>query len=253
MKFTGERINPSEEECNVTTDTYKEHAARYEFAAKFVNGKKVLDAACGVGYGSKILSEAGAFEVHGVDISNETITYAKQKYSQKSIQFHAMDISRLNFPDHNFHYVISYETIEHIKNYKQVIREFARVLKDSGTLIISTPNVEAHSVNEKNPYHFKEFSKDEFVTMLKSHFKRVDLYSQRLVTKPSVLEMFLKNILKIMILAVKIDFLKIHSKFFKPRTYSSVYTTIVKKNERPDVFPYQNSHLPRNFIAICQK
>jgi len=251
MKFTGERIIPDEDECSISTDTFQEHATRYEFATKFVKGDKILDAACGVGYGTKILSEVGGLEVHGCDFSEDVIAYAKKRYSDKSVQFHVMDISRLDFPDNTFHSVVSFETIEHVKNYKQVIDEFARVLKKDGVLIISTPNKDAD--NAENPFHYKEFSKDEFVTMLKSHFKRVDLYSQRLVTKPSVLEMFLKNILKIMILAVKIDFLKIHSKFFKPRTYSSVYTTIVKKNERPDVFPYQNSHLPRNFIAICQK
>ena len=58
MKYTGERVIPEEEFCGPKTNIYKEHVARYQFASKYTKSKKVLDVACGSGYGSEILSES---------------------------------------------------------------------------------------------------------------------------------------------------------------------------------------------------
>ena len=68
LEFTGERFVPSTE----VDPTHYEHVHRYIFANQFVNGKKVLDLACGEGYGAKILSE-NAVEVTGIDIDKTTI------------------------------------------------------------------------------------------------------------------------------------------------------------------------------------
>ena len=74
--FTGERIIPEVAECGPNTKTFIEHKARYDFALRFVNSSMdVLDIACGVGYGSRILASA-ARNVVGCDIHDETIEYA---------------------------------------------------------------------------------------------------------------------------------------------------------------------------------
>ena len=59
---------------------YDEHLIRYELAKEFVKDKTVLDIACGSGYGTKILAEAGAREVEGIDISEEAIISARKNY-----------------------------------------------------------------------------------------------------------------------------------------------------------------------------
>ena len=60
MKFTEERLIPRNKFCGPNTNSYKEHIARYKFANQFVVGKTVLDTTCGVGYGSKMMLDAGA-------------------------------------------------------------------------------------------------------------------------------------------------------------------------------------------------
>src|SRR5688500_15232961 len=53
-----------------------EHYARYFWASALVAGRRVLDAGCGVGYGSRLLHGAGAAEVVGLDVSADAIQAA---------------------------------------------------------------------------------------------------------------------------------------------------------------------------------
>ena len=97
MEFTGERIIPKEDFCGPNTNIYKEHVARYEFASKYIKSKKILDIACGSGYGSEILSKNGAYHVIGCDISEEAIEYAKKYYQHNNIEFISGNITKINF------------------------------------------------------------------------------------------------------------------------------------------------------------
>ena len=75
MKFTGERVVEGLTPRRIWLD----HIERYKFSNQYVDGKIVLDISCGTGYGSKILYEAGAYKVIGIDISNEAINFAQNK------------------------------------------------------------------------------------------------------------------------------------------------------------------------------
>ena len=68
-----------------------EHRQRYEFFAPRCHNLKILDAACGVGYGSHILAKSGAHWVTGVDVSVEAINYAKQHYALPNVTFKKCD------------------------------------------------------------------------------------------------------------------------------------------------------------------
>ena len=72
LEFTGERFTP---EC--VREIRYEHIHRYAFAQAFVQGRRVLDAACGEGYGSALLAGC-ADSVVGVDISEEAVGHARQ-------------------------------------------------------------------------------------------------------------------------------------------------------------------------------
>ena len=74
-------------DLNMGKELYYEHINRYQFAGGFVKKKKVLDLACGSGYGSKMLSSAGANNVVGLDISKTAIEYAENKYWHANINF----------------------------------------------------------------------------------------------------------------------------------------------------------------------
>ena len=125
-EYTGERFLPKD--CKGEMEI--EHYQRYRFAAAFVEGKKVLDAACGEGYGSSILSEK-AKEVTGLDISAETVENANKKYEKDNLSFRAGSVESLPFEDDSFDVVISYETIEHVTGEIQesFLKEIRRVLK----------------------------------------------------------------------------------------------------------------------------
>lgn len=170
-----ERVTPGISPAEVM----QEHIDRYEFAKKYVSGKSVLDVACGSGYGSFMLAET-ATSVSGVDISADAIEYAKTNYSASNIQYYQDNATHLLFYDDSFDVVVSFETIEHIKDYKTFLSECRRVLKPGGIFICSTPNslVSSPDGNIENPYHVIEFSYEEFNSTLQDHFSSIEVHGQ---------------------------------------------------------------------------
>ncbi len=183
MKYTGERLIIDNKECDIDSDIYQEHIARYKYAIKFIKaGDKVLDIACGSGYGSNMLAENGA-QVWAGDMDASAVALAREKYNKNNLVFKRMDATELPFEDNKFDVVVSFETIEHIENYKKFINELKRVLKANGQLILSTPNVVAtKKLKINNPFHIKEFTQQELLSLL-SDFKQLKIYGQRVLAK----------------------------------------------------------------------
>lgn len=154
---------------------YAEHVTRYLAAQSITKGKIVLDIASGSGYGTKLLSESAQF-VYGVDINETAINYSKKNYSAKNIEYLTGDGESIPLDDNSVDVVVTFETIEHIKDYKKFMTEVSRVLKDDGLAIISTPNDIEFS--EGNHFHLHEFEYEELVSLVKQHFKNVDSYFQ---------------------------------------------------------------------------
>jgi ubiquinone/menaquinone biosynthesis C-methylase UbiE len=158
------------------------HIKRYEFASNFIGGKKILDIACGTGYGSAFLKNAGALKVTGIDISEEAIEYARKHFSAPDIDFQVGNATNiLSVGDESVELIVSFETIEHIKEYENYLKEMRRVLKNNGMIILSTPNKKFSSPDTEkptNPYHFIEFYMDEFTELLGRYFSSVITYGQ---------------------------------------------------------------------------
>lgn len=178
MQATGERFIPSV--MNDPMLAY-EHWHRYFLASKYVKDKVVLDIACGAGYGSDLLSNL-AEKVIGIDLSEESIEFAKKHYTNENIQFKQGSISNIPLTDKSVDVIVSYETIEHVDEDLQHIamKEYGRVLKDDGILIISTPSKNAKNYNAENPYHLKEYYTDEFVDFLQKYFKKISYAGQEI-------------------------------------------------------------------------
>ena len=174
MEFTGERMMPSHNRGNLI---YGEHLVRYSFAAQFVKGKKVLDIATGVGYGAKLLRQEGAVYVCGVDISPESIEYAKNKYAGEGVEYIVGSAQDIPAEADSFDVVVSFETIEHIENHRKFLREVKRVLRDDGVFIVSTPNKKV-SMGD-NDFHVTELSLSEFKEELDDQFSFVEVLKQR--------------------------------------------------------------------------
>jgi ubiquinone/menaquinone biosynthesis C-methylase UbiE len=181
LEDTGERMVP---ELHKGRSMYGAHIARYTASLPFVTGKIALDIACGSGYGTKILASK-AKKVYGVDIDEKTIKYAKEKYSTTNINYSVGSGTNIPIEDQSVDVVVSYETIEHIEDYKKFLKEIKRVLKPGGVLLLSTPNDAEYG--EGNPYHVHEFFYDDLKKLIKKYFKHHKDYFQSLWVYSSIL------------------------------------------------------------------
>jgi|WetSurMetagenome_2_1015567.scaffolds.fasta_scaffold00428_20 ubiquinone/menaquinone biosynthesis C-methylase UbiE len=159
-----------------TNIIYDEHLVRYQLAAQVAKGKRVLDIACGSGYGARILAQAGAEKVIAIDRDSAAIEAAIKNYGQDNIEFKTGEVENIKEADGSFDLIISFETIEHLPDAEKYLQELARVLKKEGTALISTPNREVFG--QKNPYHLKEFTKQEFQEILQKYFKNIFILDQ---------------------------------------------------------------------------
>jgi len=174
LEPTDERMVPE----SADRDTFWEHVYRYAFACRFVAGKRVLDIACGEGYGAAALQKAGAAQVIGVDVSEVTCFHARKKYGLDARPGTAEEIP---LADKSVDVIVSFETIEHVSNPGRFLDQCARVLAPGGRLVISTPDREIYTnrLGARNRHHCSEMTEDEFTASLHARFQDVHFYTQR--------------------------------------------------------------------------
>jgi len=174
LKDTGERLIPEAEGRQLM---YAEHAARYRYAARFARGGRILDLACGVGYGARMLAQAAPnAKVFGVDLSLDTVRYARLHHNANNANFLPTNALALPFADASFDLVVAFEIIEHVAQQSEMLAEVRRVLKPDGLLIVSTPN-RMQSLGG-NPFHVRELSESEFRDLLGTNFPSVEILYQ---------------------------------------------------------------------------
>jgi len=184
-KGTGERLS-----TDVFNETTIEHLHRYAIALDFVQDKKVLDIACGEGYGANLLSEKASL-VTGVDKDDAVITNASARYKNQNLRFICGIAGDIPLPENEYDIVTSFETIEHVNDQPKMLAEIKKTLKPGGLLILSTPDKKNYSdkTGRRNPYHVKELYEQELMTLLKQYFSNIKILKQRtilssLVTAP---------------------------------------------------------------------
>lgn len=167
MSSSSERLDPT---TNATSSAYDQatlalHLERYRLAAEFVSGADVVDCACGTGYGSEMLAQAGARSVQGVDLDREALAFARLRHAHPAVIYYEADAVRYA-PTPIPSVWVSLETVEHLPHPVEYVAHVAKVLPPGGWFIASVPVTVS---TDGNPHHLTDFTRESFRALLKRH------------------------------------------------------------------------------------
>jgi 2-polyprenyl-3-methyl-5-hydroxy-6-metoxy-1,4-benzoquinol methylase len=191
LALTGERTLPDVPEENYW---YRRHLVVYEWIGARVAGKRVVDMACGEGYGSEVLSRAAA-SVVGVDANPEAHEHARLRYRRQNLRFERDLVERFAEP---CDVVVFLQTIEHVQNPGEILEHFKSMLAPGGVVYVSTPNVltlaPEGAERSDNPWHVHEYRADEFRALCEAHFREVELLGLHHARKLRVHELAIRHL-----------------------------------------------------------
>jgi ubiquinone biosynthesis O-methyltransferase len=157
-----------------------EYDSRFQAVLKMADGKKVLDVGCHVGLLSRILAERGR-EVVGVDILESALKIAQTFNQVNGVRYQRGDLFDLKYNDGEFDCILFLETIEHVHDPSRFLKEFKRILKPGGSLIISTPNAVSYlNILYQLPI-FSGKKQRQFAELLKTEPKNTGPYQAHLL------------------------------------------------------------------------
>ena len=173
LELTGERTLPDVPEENYW---FQRHLVVYEWIRKRVGGLRVVDMACGEGYGSDVLSYSAA-SVVGVDANPEAYEHARARYTRPGLRFERDMVQTFAEPCDA---IVFLQTIEHVPDPGELLAHFKRILAPEGVAYISTPNVltlaPRGAERSGNPWHVHEYRAEEFRALLADRFADVELH-----------------------------------------------------------------------------
>ena len=172
LHLTGERTLPDVPEENYW---YRRHLAVYEWIGQRVHGRRIVDLACGEGYGSAVLGRTAA-SVVGVDANPDAFEHARLKYGSDRVAFERDMIETWTG---DVDCVVFLQTIEHVQDPDAVLDRLRDLIGPGGVAYVSTPNVltlaPAGAQRSGNPWHVREYRPEEYRALCARHFARVDL------------------------------------------------------------------------------
>lgn len=176
-------MSSERQELDTSNPWWGEHVHRYNYSLKHFIKKtdRVLDIACGTGFGSELIAKHTQNDVIGGDIAQDAIDFCQANLNQSNLKFQQMDGTQLPFEDNYFDVITSFETIEHTTAYDEMIKEFKRTTKQDGLIVLSTPNFVINSPTGEvtNPFHTQEWNYEGFVDFLNKHFNKYELFGQK--------------------------------------------------------------------------
>ena len=235
LPLTGERTLPDVPEENYW---YRRHLVVYEWIAERVRGKRVVDMACGEGYGSDVLAGTAA-SVVGVDANPEAHEHARLRYPRANLRFERDLVESFSEPCEA---VVFLQTIEHVQDPGAILEHFKSMLSPGGTAYVSTPNLltlaPPGAEKSDNPWHVKEYRAEEFRALCDAHFPRVEL-----------LGLFHARKLRAHELAIKLGWDSVHKRLRLTKPFYDRFTPAIAASD----FRLRQGNLDRalDFLAVC--
>lgn len=164
----------------VPNDIYYAHLSIYYFALQFCQGKTVLDAGSGAGYGSAYLADHGARRVDAFDIEEKAVKFSRYHFSKPNLTYQTMSIEKITgFPKKHFDVVFTSNALEHVPKVFPFFRSAWELLKPDGILVMAVPPVAnelQHKANLENIYHLNIWSPRQWAHVLNLYFAEVQPY-----------------------------------------------------------------------------
>jgi SAM-dependent methyltransferase len=238
LELTGERTLPDVPEENYW---YRRHVAVYERIAARCRGLRVVDLACGEGYGSNLLAQRGA-EVIGVDANPEAHEHARLRYTGPRLRFERDLVENFD-DDAPWDAIVFLQTIEHVPDPGALLDRFAGLLAPGGVAYISTPNrltlAPPGAERSGNPWHVREYTAHEYRELLDPHFTEVEL-----------LGLFHARRLRTHELALRLGWDRVHPALGLTRPFYDRFVPAISERD----FALRAGPLERalDFLAVCR-
>jgi len=239
LALTGERTLP---DVPVENYWFRRHLVAYEWIAARVEGLRVLDMACGEGYGSDLLARSAA-EVVGIDANPEAFEHARLRYRRANLSFVRDLVETFSEPADS---VVFLQTIEHVQNAMPVLEHFRSLVGAAGTVFVSTPNVltlaPEGAARSDNPWHVHEYRSAEFAQLCRGVFPSVELYG-----------VFHARKLRLHELALRAGWDSVHRRLRLTRPFYDRFTGAVAVSDFR-LRPAASADLDRalDFVAVCR-
>jgi SAM-dependent methyltransferase len=235
LELTGERTLPDVPEENYW---FRRHLAVYEWIADRVGGARVIDMACGEGYGSDVLVVSAA-SVVGVDANPDAHEHARLRYRRPNLRFERDLVESFSEPCDA---VVFLQTIEHVEDPGGILDHFRSMLAPGGVAYVSTPNVltlaPPGAERSDNPWHIREYRADEFRALCEAHFDRVEM-----------LGLFHARKLRAHEFAIRLGWDRVHPALRLTRPFYERFTPAISASD----FALLEGDLDRalDFLAVC--
>lgn len=236
LPLTGERTLPDVPEENYW---YRRHLVVYEWIAKRLAGKRVIDMACGEGYGSSVLAGEAA-SVVGVDGNPEAHEHARLRYVRPNLRFERALVESFSEPCDA---VVFLQTIEHVQDPGAILDHFTSMLAPGGVAYVSTPNLltlaPPGAEKSDNPWHVKEYRAEEFSRLCEDHFARVEL-----------LGLFHARKLRAHELALKLGWDRVHKALGLTKPFYDRFTPAISSRDF-SLKAEKDLDAALDFVAVC--
>ena len=234
LALTGERTLPDVPEENYW---FRRHLAVYEWIAERTWGRRVVDLACGEGYGTAVLARTAA-SVVGVDANPEAFEHARLRYPEVTFERNMIELWHGDVDC-----VVFLQTIEHVQDPDAMLEHVRDLIGPDGVAYITTPNVltlaPKGAERSGNPWHVCEYRPEEFRALCEAHFGTVGL-----------LGLFHARRLRAHELALRLGWDRVHEALHITRPFYDRFTPAISVRD----FALRSGNLDRalDFLAVLR-